>query len=342
MSSNSQASLFAPLICVERVDETADASSFVFQAANQLPIHFKPGQFITFAVDVADETLHRAYSLSSSPTQPERVAITVKRVGGGKVSNHLLDHLRPGLMLPGMSPAGEFNAVDCQRTDKVLLFSAGCGITPCLSIARWLLDTAPETEIQFVHSARHGEDVIKAAELDWLNEVYPNFTLHRVLGVPARQGDHQGRLDQALFDLLVPNVDGRCLFTCGPSDYMDAVKSFALGRGLSPELFHQESFMPPSANDESGSGALFQLQVPKFGKAITVEEGQTLLMALESAGVPIIGACRTGVCGSCKCKIVDGEVTHSSVSTLTDAEVASGYRLACSSQIRSDLVVEIS
>lgn len=335
--------LFAPLICTRRIDETADAATFAFKAANDQPFQYKAGQFITFEVEVADEKLHRAYSLSSSPCDPDEVAITVKRVPGGRVSNHLVDHLQPGHMVPGMEPAGEFNAIDCRRTDKVLLFAAGSGITPCISIARWLLHNEPQTDIQFIYSARSGDDVIMAAELDRLHHQQANFTLHRVLSQPARETDLQGRLNQALFDQLIPDVAGRTLFTCGPAAYMESLASFAEQRGFNPDLFHQESFVPASANDAAcGSGETFQLQAPRFGKSVTVEDGQALLDALEAAGLPVIGACRSGVCGACKCQVLAGEVESSSSATLTDQEIAAGYRLACSSTIRSDLVVELN
>ncbi|WP_210397531.1 hybrid-cluster NAD(P)-dependent oxidoreductase [Motiliproteus sediminis] len=336
------AALFAPLICTGRVEETHDTATFTFRAANQSPFAYKAGQFITFEVEVADQKLHRAYSLSSSPCQPDQVAITVKRVPGGKVSNHLLDHLRPGHMLPGMAPAGEFNALDCPRTDKVLLFSAGSGITPCISIARWLLANGPGCEIDFVYSARNADQVIMAAELDRLAAQDERFRLHRVLGQPAREGDLQGRLDRALFDRIVTEVAGKTLFTCGPESYMAAVVEFAHARGMPAELIHQESFVPASANDAgASSGAQFQLQAPRFGKTVTVTDGQTLLEAMESAGLPVIGACRSGVCGSCKCQLLAGEVEASSTATLTEDEIVAGYRLACSSTIRSDLVVEL-
>jgi NADH oxidoreductase Hcr len=333
---------FAPLICTDRIEETVDAATFYFRTADSIPLDYKPGQFITFQVDVADEQLHRAYSLSSTPSRPESIAITVKRVPGGKVSNHLLDHLRPGHMLPGMAPAGEFNLIDCRSTSKVLLFSAGSGITPCISIARWLLDTDADAEIHFIYSARTAADVIMADELTRLDAEHPRFTLQRVLSQPETACDHHGRLDQALFDRLVPEVAGYSLFTCGPAEYMATVKSFAQARGLDMDYFHQESFTPGAANDEDAdSGASYQLQAPKFGKAATISGGQSLLEAMEGAGLPVIGACRSGVCGSCKCQLVAGEVESSSQATLTEAEIASGYVLACSSKARSDLVVEL-
>ncbi|MEH6825070.1 MAG: hybrid-cluster NAD(P)-dependent oxidoreductase [Motiliproteus sp.] len=339
---SAQAVAFAPLICTDRIEETVDAATFCFRTADASPLGYKPGQFITFQVDVADEQLHRAYSLSSTPSRPESIAITVKRVPGGKVSNHLLDHLRPGHMLPGMAPAGEFNLIDCRATSKVLLFSAGSGITPCISIARWLLDTDPQAEIHFIYSARTAADVIMADELARLDAEHPNFNLERVLSQPETSADHQGRLDQSLFDRLVPEVAGYSLFTCGPAEYMATVKTCAQARGLDMDYFHQESFAPGAANDEGvDSGVSYQLQAPKFGKAASINGGQSLLEVMEGAGLPVIGACRSGVCGSCKCQVLAGEVDSSSQATLTDAEIAAGYVLACSSKARSDLVVEL-
>lgn len=332
----------APLICIDRIEETSDAATFVFRTPDGAPIPYKAGQFIIFQVDVADETLHRAYSLSSSPSRPDNVAITVKRVPGGKVSNHLLDHLQPGHMLRTLPPAGDFNIIDRPSTRQVVLLSAGCGITPCISIARWLLDTAPDVDIRFVYSARSGAEVIMAAELDRLAATHANFTLARVLEAPARNEDHTGPLTQALFDTLLPDLNGRTIFTCGPDGYMDAMAGFARTRGFAMDYFHRESFVPATiAASASDSAARYTVQAPGFGKHAEIIGGQSLLEALEKAAVPIIGACRAGVCGACKCQVVAGEVESRSQATLSADEIAAGYVLACSSQAKSDLVVTL-
>ena len=334
-----------PLICRDRVEETADAATFVFTAADASPIAYKAGQFVVFAVDVDGRQLHRAYSLSSTPTRPENLTITVKRVPGGLVSNHLLDHLRPGHALAAMAPAGDFNVVDCPSTERIALLSAGCGITPCLSIARWLLDTSPATSIDFIHSARSGSDVIMAAELDRLHFEHANFRLTRVLEQPVRVSDRTGPLDRTLFATLLPELHGRTLFCCGPQPYMDAVRSFADARGFDMRYFHCESFAATNASSavetRADAGQSYTLSAPAFAKSAPIASTQNLLAALEGAGVPIIGACRSGVCGSCKCRVVSGEVTTTSSATLSAEEIDSGYVLACSSTARSDLVVAL-
>ena len=335
----------APLLCIDRIEETHDAATFVLRRPDARPLAYKAGQFIVVAVDVADQRLHRAYSLSSTPTRPDNISITVKRVANGRVSNHLLDQLRPGHAVTALAPAGDFNIVDRPATDRIALLSAGCGITPCLSIARWLLDTQAEVSIDFIHSARSGEDVIMADELDRLHSEHANFRLQRVLEAPQRNGDLSGPLQRALFDQLLPDLDGRTIFTCGPQPYMDAVRSFAEARGFDMNYFHCESFSPASAAatqaaPEAATGR-YTLDVPAFARRAEISGEQSLLEALESNGVPIVGACRSGVCGSCKCRVVDGEVTTTSSATLSAEEIDAGYVLACSSKARTDLVVEL-
>ena len=346
MNSLSQtvADELTPLICIERIEETSDAATFVFQTADATPLNFKAGQFVIFQVGVADEVLHRAYSLSSSPNHAEKVSIAVKRVAGGKVSNHLLDHLQPGHMLRALPPAGEFNIVDRPSTEHILLFSAGCGITPCMAIARWLLESMPSADIHFIHSAYSGTEVIMADELDRLHREHRNFRLSRILETPARTEDFTGPIDAALFEQLIPDLVGRTIFTCGPAGYMNAVQSFAEARGFAMRYFHRESFSPADStatNDAGITGERYTLHAPSFGKQAEIHSQQTLLEALEGAGLPIIGACRSGVCGACKCQVISGETDSTSVATLTEAEVSAGFVLACSSKARSDLVLAI-
>jgi len=106
--------------------------------------------------------------------------------------------------------------------------------------------------------------------------------------------------------------------------------------------FHKESFVPTSANAAStADGVSYALEAPQFGKSTRIDSSQSLLQVLESAAVPVVGACRAGVCGSCKCRVVSGEVSSRSQATLSEADIAAGYVLACSTQARSDLVIEI-
>lgn len=336
-----QANTFEPLICIKRIDETADSATFEFKKLDDGLFEYKAGQFLTFEVDVAGELEYRAYSLASTPSQPESVAVTIKRVPGGKVSNYLLDHLQAGIALPAMAAAGEFTLQDNPTTPELLLMSAGSGITPCISMARWLLDTSQAVNIHFIYSARSENDVIMADSLIALNEQYDNFRLTRILEQTDNADDIQGRLDAPVFEKLVPDHRGRTIFTCGPAPYMQAVELLAEQSGFDMALFHKESFVAiDNSTKSAASGVNYQAVAPQYGKSFKVEEDQSLLDALEAAGVPVIGACRSGVCGACKCKVT-GEIKTTSQATLTAEQIAQGYVLSCSAKAYSDLVVEL-
>ncbi len=336
-----ESSTFEPLVCIKRIDETADSATFEFKKLDDGLFEYKAGQFLTFEVDVAGELEYRAYSLSSTPSQPESVAVTIKRVLGGKVSNYLLDHLQAGIALPAMAPAGVFTLQDNPTTSELLLMSAGSGITPCMSMARWLLDTKQAVNIHFIYSARSEDDVIMANSLIALNEQYDNFRLTRILEQTNNTDDMQGILDAPLFEKLIPDNRGRTIFTCGPAPYMQAVELLAEQSGFDMDLFHKESFVALDNSKELvASGVSYQAVAPQYGKSFKVAENQSLLDALEAAGVPVIGACRSGVCGACKCKVT-GEIETTSQATLTAEQIAQGYVLSCSSKAYSDLVVEL-
>jgi len=332
---------FEPLICINRINETADSATFEFKKLDEGLFDYKAGQFLTFEVDVAGELEYRAYSLSSTPSQPKSATVTIKRVEHGKVSNYLLDHLQTGFAIPAMAPAGEFTIEDNQVTPDIVLISAGCGITPCISIARWLLDTQQQVQIHFIHTARSEMDVIMAEQLDLLNTRHDNFQLTRIIKHTNNKRDIPGKLNAEMFADLIPNITGKTFFVCGPEGYMDMVESLASEAGADMALFHKESFSPTTAeSDTQESTVHYQAISPQYAKNFVIGENQTLLDALENEGLPIIAACRSGMCGSCKCKVT-GKTESTSQATLTDKEIEQGYVLACSSKVKSDVVIEI-
>lgn len=336
-----ESNTFEPLICISRIDETADTATFEFKKLDDAAFNFKAGQFLTFAVEIADKLECRAYSISSSPMNSESVAVTIKRVNGGKVSNHLLDHLQTGMTLPAMAPAGEFTLQDQKTTEKLLLMCAGSGITPCISMARWLLESNQKVNIHFIYSALSEADVIMAKVLDALNKEFANFHLTRIIEKTTNANDIQGILDLALFKKLIPDTRGRTIFTCGPEAYMEAIESFAQSTKFDMTLFHKESFVADKDNRETTrSDVNYQIVVPQYAKTFTIAENQTLLDALESAGIPISTACRNGFCGACKCK-VKGNVKSASQQALTAEQIKQGYVLSCTAIAYSDLVVEL-
>ncbi|MEF1226221.1 FAD-binding oxidoreductase, partial [Vibrio fortis] len=127
------------LVCLKKWHETPDTVSFELGSIPQdLHFNFKPGQFITLGLNMPQKMDYRAYSIASD-TDDNRLKLTVKRVEGGLVSNFIVDELDEGDEVTVLKPAGEFNCIDCKPsiTKKVTLVSAGCGITPVISMVKY-------------------------------------------------------------------------------------------------------------------------------------------------------------------------------------------------------------
>ncbi|WP_153110387.1 hybrid-cluster NAD(P)-dependent oxidoreductase [Propionivibrio limicola] len=334
-----------PLTCISRTEETHDTATFELAAPSAQFFDFLPGQFVSVGAAIDGKTLWRAYSISSSPTRPETLSITVKRVAGGRVSNWLLDNVQPGVELPALAPAGDFALRPDDVAGSVALFSSGCGITPMMSMTRWLLENRADTEIHFFHSARSEDDFIFRQELRAMAEAHANLKLHLFLTQPqGRMSCHHGRLDAGRVQSLLPEGAGIRAYLCGQEHYMDSVSDWLCAAGVPESAIHRENFAPVAADVSVGvpvSAERFSLNVPAFGKTAEIAEGELLLDVLEREGLPIIGACRTGVCGSCKCKVAAGEVDSGSALPLTPEEIEAGYVLACSSVAKGDLVIEL-
>ncbi len=325
-------------------------TSFRFQGAQPVKFHFKPGQFITFLLDIQGERLARSYTISSSPSRPYSLVVTIKRIPGGRVSNYLVDNLKTGHSVNVSGPAGAFNLVDIPAS-RYLFLSAGSGITPMYSMSRWLTDTQVGSDIAFVHSAKAKEDLIFHDALLKMAQRHPNMALHYSLesGESLEAcSSFEGRLTLEMLAKAVPDYLERTVFVCGPEPYMQAVKGMLEGVGFDMSRYHQESFGGPSTasslqaagrGDTAGS-APFMLQVGDLSMPLSGE--QTVLEGIEAKGLPIIAACRSGVCGACKCQVLSGETESSSEMTLTPAEVEQGFILACSTRLKSDVTLSLA
>ncbi len=330
-----------PIQLVCRWKETEDTESFLFNVAGNAEkrFHFKPGQFVTLAVNTGDNTHYRAYSISSVPGE-NHIQLTVKRVPDGKVSNWLIDNLAVNQALSTLGIAGEFNLENCPPKDKVLLLGAGCGITPVMSMARSLM-TKQHGDVCFVQCARDKNAELYREELSILTTGYPNrFSNKLLLETSDDQDVPEGRISREYLDAVCPDWQERTLYLCGPNGFMEAVKSIAQDAGFNMSEFHSESFTPGDAQNRVGESKL-KVSVPAYSIEKDANAGTSLLEALESGGLPIIAACRSGVCGSCKCQVTEGSVTKTSTATLTEEEIANGYVLACSSQLESNVSVNL-
>jgi len=263
-------------VCVRVTEETHDVKTYTFVSDPPQRFRYRPGQFVTIELPVDGGNCRRSYTLSSSPSRPDTLSITVKRVPGGIASNWLYEQARPGMSFRIDGPFGRFSCLE-HPSPKLLLLSGGSGVTPVMSMLRWLADTAAAVDVVFVNNVRSPADVIFGQELACLG-VQLGSALNVVV-VPSAHAPSRpwngpmGRLDRNMLLALAPDFMERETFVCGPGPYMDAACSMMSELGYPTTRFHRESFGPAPAATPSPA--------PKLAR-----ETPTLASVRASAAMP--------------------------------------------------------
>lgn len=344
--------------CVRVIDETWDVKTFVFAAEQPLMFFFKPGQFVTLELEIDGEQVMRSYTISSSPSVPYSFSLTIKKLPGGQVSGWMHDNMRQGGELVVHGPVGRFNVIDYQA-DKYLLLSGGVGITPLMSMARWLFDTNSDSDMVFAHSAKTPRDIIYRRELEHMDSRIDNMTLHAIVErveIGQTWNGYRGFLDQDKLNMICPDFLEREVFCCGPEPYMRAVREILKANGFDMKRYHEESFgeipavaeeqaieQAESAQEEHEALEVSDLHSVEFinsGKSVRIAPGETIHAAATKLGLHIPKACGMGICGTCRVHMPSGEVTMEHNGGITDDEVAAGDILSCCSIPKGDCKVE--
>lgn len=340
---------------VERVvRETADAVTLVLGDPTGAPITFLPGQFFTVLETVKGQQLRRAYSASCAPGAegPSRVSLTIKRVPGGRVSNHLNDTATQGLSLEVLGPSGAFTPEPSDGGPRhLVLLAGGSGITPLMSIARTVLATEPATHVSLVYGNRREADIIFRDALASLARERPGrFVLRHVLSEPPLGWEggagmmDRHRVEEELSALPIYPEEPATYFVCGPEPMMQEARAALLARGIAPERIREERFSQPHLrpNVQGMSGPQpVKVHLRGVARELTVPAGATVLEAALSAGLPMPYSCAMGGCGACKVTLRTGEVRMEEPNCLTAEERARGQVLACVSRPVTPVTVEV-
>ena len=317
--------------------ETADAITLVLEDVAGAPLRFVPGQFFTLLVDIDGETVRRAYSASSSFTDEARAAITIKRVAGGRVSNHLHDRVRAGDRLRVLGPSGDFTvAPDPAHRRHLVLLGGGSGITPLMAITRAVLVREPDSRITLIVGNRSDADIVFRDELAALAAAHPDaLRLRHVLEEPVALAATRGRLDEATVAAQLDALDRVDLpteyFVCGPAPMMAAARAALLARGVAPAEIREERFASPARPPSSTPSAPQPVTLRRAGqeRGVLVPPGTTLLDAGLGAGLAMPFSCAMGGCGACAVDVISGAVEMEEPNCLSADERARGVVLAC-------------
>lgn len=347
------------LTCVEITPITHDVTSFTFAVPDGAGLAFEPGQYLTVSVEVDGALLERCYTISSSPAQPERPTITVKR--SGPVSSWLHDRLRVGDTVRVAGPYGLFSTAT-HPAAKVLFLSAGSGITPLMSMTRAVRDGAGAlgpVDIAFVHCARTPADIIFRQELEELSaQGVAAVTIVCQDDSPQEAWTGpRGRLTLAALLTAAPDVLDREVFTCGPPAFMAAVGEHLDLIAADPARRHQESFLLDAGMPKPGPGADARLgeglggssgeagvshrvTFRGSGRTIDCPAGTSVLVAAAEAGLSMPSSCGEGVCGTCKSTLLSGQVDMRHAGGIRPREINDGKFLPCCSTPLGDLEVD--
>lgn len=340
------ATVARPMTLVAVTRETDDALSLTLAPVDGRPLAFEAGQFLTLEVPVQGVAQRRAYSISSSAADGARVTVTVKRVPGGLVSNHLHDTAKAGDTLAALGPSGSFTVGDASSPRHVVLVGGGSGITPLMGILRTHLEASPALRFTLVYGSRDREHVIFRGALDALAARHPGrlTVVYALEDAPEGWSGVTGRLDEATCARVFGDLaaDDATWMLCGPDPMMAAARAALLARGVAPARIREERFFTPSQGRATGAAMvrLITIRTPSGPRAVKANPGVTILDAGLAGGVDLAFSCTMGGCGACRVKVTAGEVALDEPNCLTAAERAAGYALACCARAVTDVTVE--
>ncbi len=350
-------SKFYPLTVAKVKHETRDAIAVTFDVPPELKDTFayRQGQYLTLRTTIDGEDVRRSYSICSA-VQDERLRVAIKRCNGGLFSNWATERLQPGMQLDVMPPSGNFNVpLDASSRRHYLAFAAGSGITPILSIAKTTLAAEPSSRFTIVYGNRASSTVIFRDELTDLKDQY--LERLRLVYVMSREPQDielfNGRIDEAKCNQFLKGwIDIRGIdvaFICGPEDMMHGVSRALQNAGLPKEQIRIELFAASAPARERTPRAVSpearhqtEVTVIMDGSAASFmmdKDKESLVDAGLRAGIEMRYSCKGGVCSTCRCKVLEGEVEMDVNYALEDYEVARGFVLSCQSFPVTDKVV---
>ncbi len=356
-------SRFFQLEVIDVKHETKDSVSVAFEIPHGMDsiFNFKAGQYITLKFNLKGEEVRRSYSLCSAPFE-NSLRIGVKRVENGIVSNHINDTIKVGSIVDIMPPEGRFVVKSNSALDKsYVLFAAGSGITPVLSIVKSILKTS-QSKVYLMYGNHNQESIMFKEDLQSLQNSYKDrFVLVHALSNPKssfwssknKLEHRKGRVDTEAINWFLNEYpiekNATEYFICGPGTMIENTERTLLDNSIEESQIHIESFGDANTKDEGTNAELFtdftEAKLTAFLDDETIEisvpKGKTILRALIDNRYDPPYSCEGGVCSTCICLLKKGEVHMRNNVSLTDGEIEQGYILSCQAEpLTSELEVD--
>lgn len=341
---------FRQLAVKEVIKETQDAVSIVFNIPSDLAAEFKynAGQYLTIKADIKGESVRRSYSLSSSPSVDKTLKVTSKKVENGKMSHYLYDHVKVGDVLDVMPPEGNFIVeTDAIRANKYVLFAAGSGITPIMSILKTVLEEEPRSTVKLIYGNRSASEIIFYEELKSLAQKFDGrlAVLHILSQGSLEGGVNNARINSSIVNGAVNDHGTDAIYyICGPEGMIKSTDEALKSAHVSKDQINIEYFT--SSAEDAGKDTVYEgneneVTVILDGEEFKIElnDGETILMAADRAGIDPPYSCQSGVCTTCKAFVKQGKIDMGESFALDEEEIEEGFILTCCSRPASSGVV---
>jgi len=323
--------------------QTRDAKTLCFRVQEGKQLMAKPGQFLTFHLNIDGNRVARCYSICSSPFKKDYVEITPKRIKDGYVSAFLNERATPGLLITASGPSGYFY-FDEKVQREIVLIAAGSGITPMIAMLRYIEERKLDVPVTLLYGVRTSQDIIFKRELTRLCRVLDQFRLIITLSAPdAGWTGNRGRLNRELLLERIADFHIPTFFLCGPEHFMRDVSGLLKEQGVSADRIKQESFgvvRSLAIPDRTAETSVAFVEFVRSGFQSKLIPGVSLLEFAEAVGVSIPNGCRQGQCGTCAIRLVQGRVSMEVQDGLSAEQKRNGFILPCVSTVHDSITID--
>lgn len=335
-------------------EHSKDVKTFTFvpdtEKGTKALAYFAAGQYLSVSLKVGDAVINRPYSISSSPKDAlnGKYTLTIKRVDGGLATNYVLDNWKVGDEVTISAPEGTFTYEPLRDAKTIVGLAGGSGITPFLSLANAIADGDEDANLVLLFGSRTEKDILFKEEFDAIMAKCDRVKVIHVLSHEEREGYEHGFITADLIKKYAPEGD-YSIFMCGPQAMYNAcdkevAKLNIRQKFIRHELFGEYRNPEKNADYPVGVATEFKLTVIMRGeeKVITCSANDSLLNAMEKAGIAVPARCRSGICGFCHSRLVSGNVyVPKSVDGRRLADLDYGYVHPCCTFPLSDIVIDV-
>ncbi|MDR0879365.1 MAG: FAD-dependent oxidoreductase [Clostridioides sp.] len=337
------------MLVTDIIEETSKDKTIRLTPVNGYIPPFLPGQYINVQVEIDGVKTSNAYSISSSKKDRKYYDITVRANKDGYVSNYLLNDLKISDKLTTSAPAGNFYQINAVHGNKLCFIAGGSGITPFISMLRSDIDTLTlDKEITLIYGCAKKDELIFDTFLNELAEKYPNFNYIPVLSEEEIEGAKSGFITKELIQEVLPDFEEDTFFLCGPQKLYEFVQEQLKELNVPARKIRTEVQMPTKTpwleegwHKDVKPEDVFNI---KYTKGTQVYEfkakaGDTIVASMEKAGVLKDVLCRSGECGMCRSRLMNGEVFQLPSAKVRRSDKRYGYIHPCVSYPMSDLEI---